>query len=173
MTRTKSSDDSCEVLANRRSRNWLLLTGVILASAWLFIAILLAPAIDAPQPLTSLGTLFIFGGGFLLVSSKTPLAIRLGEQAVTFRHVLRRKAISRSQITRVEYRLLTSQVRKPVEERYYGVSIWCGNRRRADVALDGPIAKKLMNWFDPARSVLRIYEGGRIVGEHKVEPDTP
>ena len=159
-------------LVNRRSRNWLLLTGGIFGSAGLSI-ILLGPAMGVPLPLISLGMLVILGGGFLLVSSKVPLTVIFGEEALTLRHMVRRKTIPRNEITLVEYRLLTSQAQKPLDERYYGVSVWSGRRRRADVSLDGPIADRLMTWFDPTRSVLRIYEGRHVIEERKLKPETP
>ncbi len=160
-------------LVNRRSRNWLLLTGGIFGSAGLFGIILLAPAIRAPLPLAFLGMLVFLGGGFLLVSSKTPLSVKFEEEALILRHIVRRKTIPRNEITMVEYRLLTSQAQKPLDERYYGVSVWSGRRRRADVSLDGPIADQLMTWFDPTRSILRIYEGRRVIEERKLKPETP
>lgn len=159
------------MLVNRRTRNWLLLTGGIFGSAGLSIT-LLTPAIGGPLPVVFLGMLVILGGGFLLVSSKAPLAVKFGEEALTLRHIVRRKTIPRSGITLVEYRLLKSQALKPLDERYYGVSVWSGRRRKADVSLDGPVADRLMTWFDPTRSILRIYEGRRIIEERKLRPET-
>lgn len=157
-------------LPNTRSRRLLLVMGVALAVGWLLASLFLGPAIRVPSPWTELGAAVIVGFGLALFSSKTPLTVIFEDDRVILRHAIRWNRIRRNEITFIEYRLIVSQVEKPVRERYYAASIWSGRRRRADVGIDGPIAQRLMSWFGPEKSAVRIYRGGRVIEERRAVP---
>jgi len=155
---------------NKRSKAWLLGAAVIFSFAWLLGLGLVAPALRAPTPWTQIGGAATLVTVFVAMAAKTPLRVEFASDALSFHHLFRTRVIPRECITRVEYRLLVEYAAKPVDLRYYGVSLWQGTKRIADVGLDGPIAEHLMSWFDSSRSTLRIYRGRELVEERPLEP---
>ncbi len=159
-------------LKNARSHRWLLWSGIIFGVAEGLAAAFLFPAIGAPEPWTSLGVFILLALIFMLISSRTPLAVELSDGSITFQHPVRRNKIPREEIVRVEYRVQSEQVDRPLERRYYGVSVWSDKGRKADVGLDGPVVKHLMAWFDSSLSILKGYRGNWVLEERFLDSET-
>lgn len=159
-------------LKNARSRRWLLWSGIVFIVAWGLTAGFLLPAMGAPEPWTGLGMFILLGLIFMLISSRTPLAVELSDGSITFRHLVRINKIPHEEIVRVEYRVQSEQVDRPLDHRYYGVGVWSERGRRADVGLDGPVAKQLMAWFDPSLSILKVNQGNRVLEERFLDSES-
>lgn len=156
-------------IRNRSSSRWLALTIVVFGLAWVAVSYGVASVVAAPMPWTSIGVLVLFGGGVMLASAKTPLSLEFEDGRLILRHLIRRRKIRRDLITHIEYRILSTYVDRPVEARYYGVSMWTGYHRIADIGVDGLVAQRLKEWFGSERSVLKVLRGRVPIEERPVE----
>lgn len=169
MTTGDASAIAATAMSNRNSRRLLLVGLVALSVGWIFSSLILAPAIAAPAPWTQLGEFVIFASLGLLLSTKVPVSIEFGPDYVLVRRLYGSRSFGKDTITRAEYRILEPYLRKPVEDRYYSVSLWSGTRRVADLGVDGAVALRFMAWFDPTKSTLKVYRGRELVEERPLE----
>src|SRR6266545_6465756 len=65
--------------------------------------------------------------------------------------------LNKDLITRVEYRILEPYLVRPIEARYYSISLWSSARRLADIGVDGAVVVRFMSWFDASKSILKVY----------------
>jgi len=158
-------------MQNYRNRNARLFLGgsaAALLAGWLFVAFILRPLIRAPSPWTEIGGALWLAGGWILLSLKIPLSVEISEDAIALRRLLGTNRILRSRISQIEYRILENYLDKPVDLKYYTITIKEGTKRLADFGVDGRIAHRLMSWFDPARSTLKIYRGEQLIEERSL-----
>ncbi len=165
MTSNDALDHPVSSISNRKSRRLLYIGITALAAGWGFSALVLAPAIAAPAPWTQLAELAIFGLIGLLISWKVPVSMEFRPEYVVLRRLLGSTRLNKDLITRVEYRILEPYLVRPIEARYYSISLWSSARRLADIGVDGAVVVRFMSWFDASKSILKVYRGRQLVDE--------
>ncbi len=155
---------------NRNAILFLVIAGVALLAGWVVGVALYAALVREPSPLVPLaGAVWLVGGWAFLVS-RIPIVVEISQDTLVLRRLLSRKKLERSQINGIEYRILAPYLDRPVDLRYYTISVLGQTKRLAEFGADGRIAQRLMTWFDPLRSTLKVYQGRELVEERPIQP---
>jgi len=158
-----------ESYTNRKAAFFLAITGVAFLLGWIVGVALFSALVRDPSiwvPLT--GALWFLGLWVFLVS-RIPVAVEVWVDTLVLRRLLLRKKLERHQISRIDYRIPDNYLEKPVDLRYYTISIRGRTKRLAEVGADGRIAHRLMTWFDPGRSTLKVYHGRKLIEERSLQ----